>query len=440
MMTPIGNREGKDMRKSIVTFAVLTAVFSMISCNKESITPDASHKTIITASTENGITKTALDGDDTAGYEVVWSAGDSFAIGTETFSLKEGEGTTSGVFEGTAPADGHYTVYYPSTYNGTDWPAAQTYVEGNIASSPMKAEVTVTGGAAPASIRFCNEGGILRLTVKNTSGAKIKNVIVTAEGLNPIVLNCINGGSGVALTSSGTVFHVAMPAGAYSNARIELTDLQNRVCTKSLKSEDLVITRSNITVAGFTADTFVASPLKSYSPVGTIGMTDGREGVVVDLGGTLGKVVVATMNIGAAGVLDEGNDECLGSYINYDDAVAAISAGTWGDGWYLPSFAEYNALKGQAAWDDSDETYGCVVNFPEAGTYLYLPPAGAIGTMGIVLHYWDQGFYWTSTPSSGTTAGPCYYTFCFMEGMLRFMTEGHDLGCSVRLFHKMPAE
>lgn len=431
------------MKKISIAMAAIAASFTMASCNKEALVEQeentASGNCIITASTEIALTKTYLDGNDTDGYDVVWSAGDSLAIGTETFSLTDGVGTTSGVFEGTVPADGNYTVYYPFTYNGTDWPAAQTYVEGNITGSPMKAEVTVSGGNAPESIRFYNEGGILRLTVSNTTGVKIKNIIVMADGLKPIILNCTNDGNGVTLSNTGTVFHIAMPSGVYSNTKIWLTDFDDKVCIKTLKNKDLVITRSQITPAGFTASEFNTHDIMSCSPAGAIGMVDGREGIVVDLGGSVGSIVVATMNICSTEAPEEGIDESLGTYLSYDEVVAAINAGIWGEGWYLPSYAEYSALMGRASWSNSDETYGCVISFPANGTDLYLAPLGMIGTMGKLFDCWEQGYYWTSTPYSGTT-GPCSYTFCFVEGHIGFMVTGHDALCTVRLFHKMPEE
>ena len=247
------------MKKIIITLAAVAAAFSMVSCNKETATPEGNPaigaKTVIFASTENRMTKTALDGNDTDGYDVVWTEGDSFTIGGNTFTLTGEAGKTSGTFEGTVPADGDYTVYYPSTYNGTDWPAAQTYVESNIAGSPMKAEVTVADGQVP-SIEFKNEGGILRLTVKEESGAtdhySIKSVKVSADQLPAsITLDC---GDGVELDGS-LVFNIAMPAETYTGVVIKISTTGPNICTKTFKgTSGLVIERSKITAASFTAN------------------------------------------------------------------------------------------------------------------------------------------------------------------------------------------
>ena len=258
-----GNK-GNVMKKTNTAFAIVAAIFSIASCNKELTGPDTAPggKIVIAASTENALTKTALSGDDANGYDVVWSTDDSFVLGKKTFTLTKGEGTTSGTFEGITPADGDYTVYYPSTYNGTDWPASQTYAEGNITGSPMKASVKVADGKLPASIQFKNEGGILRLTVKNADEQILTKIVVCADGLDPITLDC-NGG--VKLTGDGVVFHIAMPEGEYDNVRISLKS-GALICKKTLSSSTkLVINRSEITTASFTARDFAlpegASPL-----------------------------------------------------------------------------------------------------------------------------------------------------------------------------------
>ena len=326
------------MKKIIITLAAIAAAFSMVSCDKETSTPEGNPaigaKTVIFASTENRMTRTALDGNDSEGYKVVWSAGDSFSIGGETFTLSGEAGKTSGTFEGTVPADGDYTVYYPSTYNGTDWPAAQTYAEGNIAGSPMKAEATVADSKMPASIKFYNEGGVLRLTVKGT--ATVASIEVMAAELSASInLSC---GSGVDLTSEGSVFHIAMPSGSesatYTDVNIILTDAEGKKCTKAFKGKaGLVIERSKITKASFSASDFKA-PV-TYN-AGDLVEIDGHNGIVVDLGGSLGKVIVATMNVGATVVND--SDDCLGTKMTYDEACAAWS------GWRLPTVDELETL------------------------------------------------------------------------------------------------
>lgn len=263
------------MKKIIITMAAIAAAFTIASCNKELVETEnnpTEGNCIITASTESSLTKTTLSGDDASGYEVVWSEDDSFKIGGNTFSLTDGVNTTSGTFEGTAPADGTYTVYYPSEYDATTWPASQTYIAGNISGMPMKASVTVSGGKTPSSMKFQNEGGILRLTVKNDESACVKSITINAAELtSPITLNC--GTAGVTLTNAGVDFYIAMPSGStsttYTNVRIELATIDGKVCTKTLKSSTggLVIERSKITPASF--NTVYATDLSATATANT---------------------------------------------------------------------------------------------------------------------------------------------------------------------------
>ena len=261
------------MKKIIITLAAVAAAFTMASCNKEQLTESEGTPVVgndvITAFTESTLTKTSLSGNDTDGYEVFWSEGDTFKMGDNTFTLIDGANTTSGKFQGTLPeGDGPFTAYYPATYNGTDWPTSQTYSEGNITGSPMTAEV-VKGAE---SLSFKNAGGILRLTLKGT--AKVGSIKVSATGLDEITLDC---GSGVALdNTNGTVFHIAMPEGEYSGVSIAVWTTDYDDCTKKLKEgTQLKIERSKITTAAFTAS---FPSLTSTDPLpGAFSIADGKQ-------------------------------------------------------------------------------------------------------------------------------------------------------------------
>ena len=78
-------------------------------------------------------------------------------------------------------------------------------------------------------------------------------------------------------------------------------------------------------------------PLNAYSPVGELGTIGGREAIVVDLGGSIGKVAVATKNIGAT------DDNPYGTEFNSEEAFDTSVTGLT-DGWYVPSAAELEAL------------------------------------------------------------------------------------------------
>lgn len=240
------------MKKIIIAMAAFAAALTMDSCNKEQTVDDpAEGNYIVTASTKGALTKTSLNGNDTDGYDVFWSEDDTFNLGGNTFTLIDGAGTTSGTFQGNVPGiNGWKTAYYPSSYDGSNWPAEQTYTEGNITGSPMKADVyCYKGEISGGKVEFKNVGGILRLSVKGT--AKVTSITVYTDNMPDITLDC---GNGVDLNNTdGTVFHIAMPAGTHSGTSVLFTTDNSKYCTKTLKS-NLVINRSEITPASIKID------------------------------------------------------------------------------------------------------------------------------------------------------------------------------------------
>ena len=440
------------MKKIIIAIAALSAALSFTSCNKEEVVTGGSdiqpEAPVTVYATTGGMTKTSLSGNDTDGYQVLWSADDEIIFVSQSdpakkafFTLKDGVGKTSGTFvlkDGqTAPEGGPYTVYYPATYDGTNWPASQTYAEGNIAGSPMKAQVTVADGKTPASVEFMNEGGILRLTVKGT--ATVKSIEVRATELSTsITLSC---GPGVALTSEGTVFHIAMPSGSesttYTGVKIILTDTKGKKCTKAFKgTTGLVIERSMITKASFTASDFKAPVTYNAGDKVTI---DDYEGIVVEIDGD--KVIVATMNVGATSVNE---DKCIGSYMTYDDACDSI----W-SGWRLPTVDELTAF--------CDPFYPGVCGNTDEGTHYYrgVMMWNIDGVDGIDLYLplndYDEydnpsDKYWTGTTDD---CGDTYYYFApaidwendyspLEPDYIRKEPAAKDSEFLVRLFHDLP--
>lgn len=333
------------MKKIIIAIAALSAALSFTSCNKEEVVTGGSdiqpEAPVTVYATTGGMTKTSLSGNDTDGYQVLWSEGDEIIFVNQldpakkaVFTLTDGVGKTSGTFvlKGgeIAPEDGKYTVYYPATYDGTNWPASQTYVEGNISGSPMTVDEASVSGGKISDLNFKNAGGILRITVAQNTEVAIKKISFYAKELSsPVVLNC---SSSVSLSSEAKTFHIAMPANKYSEVQIFLTDSDDKTCCKSFKGTDgLVIGLSEIATASFSVDkskfVFLAAGYKL-----TI---NGHEGIVVDLGTTLGKVIVATMNVGATVVNGPG---CCGSKLAFAESYTDWS------GWRLPTVDEFETL------------------------------------------------------------------------------------------------
>lgn len=268
------------MKKIIITLAAIAAAFTFASCEKDNtIKEESNTKTVLYASTADAaLTKAELSGNDTDGYQVLWETGDILKILNSTeyfddYELTDGAGTTEGTFECLWPltAGVTYDAYYPenyivSIYNSStymydympDWVWNQSYVEGTIKDLPMSAQFTVDMYGKPSALKFKNEGGILRLKVKNEEGASLKSITISSgdeltsvvDNTNKsIVLDC--GTSGVALSSTGTEFLIAMPAGEYSAAKFQIlfTSTDGKTKTMKMASKPMVITRSQITAA-----------------------------------------------------------------------------------------------------------------------------------------------------------------------------------------------
>ena len=370
------------MKKTLFAISAIAVLFGFTACTSENETlePQVSGKTILKAYTEEA-TRTALSGDDETGYKVVWSEGDAFKIGENTFTLEEGAGTTSGKFTGTATFadDTEYTAYYPTTYDGTNWPTAQTYTAGNITGSPMKATFTYTEGVEP-SLSFVNVGGILRLTAKGE--ATVRCITINATELSaPIILDC---GSGVALTSDGIAFHIAMPANTYTGVTIKLIDTDSKVCTKTFKGTGgLKIESSKIATATFTVGEFTAPLTVNDHPY-------------VELAG----YYWATKNVYNATVATEKyiGTSAYGSY--YTQSESKKAAASWGGTWTLPTEAQWTALLDGCTWTwQTEYEFGgtkmsgyLVSDKTDSSKFIFLPAAGFywsnVEYLGINLLYW----------------------------------------------------
>ena len=401
------------MKKILFSFAALAVAFGFTACSNEDevLENENSGKLIVTAFTEQGTTRTALDGNDKDGYEVVWSEGDHFYVyelgsvedpNTHlmepvvnrvegAFNLISEAGTTSGTFEREGDPLPNLTVMaiypdFPEVLRSTEgyYPTEQIYSEGNIKGFPMVAEINVNNGKINGPISFQNMNGILRLTVKGT--ATVKSIKVSAAELpTPITLDC---DAGVELTSEGIDFNIAMLSGTFTGVEIALTDTEGKTCTKKFKGTGgLVVERSMITKASFTASDFKSAVTYNKGDKVTL---DGHDGVVVDIDGTL--VAVATMNVGAGSVKDS---DCFGDKMTYDAACAAWS------GWRLPTVDELTAFC-DPGYPACGDTYGV-----EGGTGAVMWDIDGDEEIDLYLPLNDNDedgnpsdIYWTQTPGS----------------------------------------
>lgn len=258
--------------KRIFIFAALAAI-ALAACQQE-LNIDGNKPevpTVFTATTESSATKTALS-QNGENYDVLWQNEDQITIvdaATNVGVYQTSSTTTQGSFSyvsGTAVTTSGYKAWYPATlYNaGTPTlPATQEYTAGNIKNSPMYAE------SSTESLSFKNICGIIRLNVSTThSGKKVRRIILSADqpmcgvisnaaslasdsyiatvsGTVGVTLDC--GEGGVAISSTPTAFHFAVPAKTYTGLKITVITTDGDFQTRTLKSDkSIIVGRSSI--------------------------------------------------------------------------------------------------------------------------------------------------------------------------------------------------
>ena len=177
--------------------------------------------------------------------------------------------------------------------------------------------------------------------------------------------------------------------------------------------------------------------LASESAVGTIGTLNGREAMVVDLGGSIGKVAVATRNVGAEKVTDKVVSISFGTSFKLGDANDPEKNGLT-DGWYIPSKAELEALQKNLT---PNKGLHCVEWKVTDNATLYLPTWHSSSSTPYYGYYvtsdrvkeddtWKCWIYFFNFYDSDNTFGGNYFEKCDEQG-----TEG----CAIRPFHKLPS-
>lgn len=293
------------MKQYLFGLTILSAAMTLSSCQRElNVLADGQKEgvAVFTASIESGATKTALNknGDD---YDVLWRSGDAIAVVDN--AANKGVYTTESVTShaefilrsGDAATTPDYKAWYPAgIYNdGTPTlPAVQTYVEGrsaaegNICQAPMYAE------SGTSNLEFKNLCGIVRLNITTSlSTIKVRRIILTAdEGMSGAISNyaslatdgyaaAVSGTAGVTLdcgsacipiNSTARAFHVAIPAGMYTNFSItvEAFNTYSASWCKQTKTftVPVVVERSKITTINASFDSYAAiSPEPSGDPI-----------------------------------------------------------------------------------------------------------------------------------------------------------------------------
>ena len=306
------------------------AVMALASCVKEESVPqnvicDSHERLTVYASTGN-MSKTALDSE----FNVLWSEGDKIKFVSAdkskefTFTLSSGEGTTTGTFtldEGQqVPADGSYIVFYPSTYDGSNYPVQKYLGDNVISGAPMKAEMVLTSGESN-NMNFQNAGGILRYTIKGNATLASIN-ISCLDPSTPLDVN-VDCGTGVTLDNdNGTVFNIAVKPGKYKNAVLRFITTDNKHA--HLSAEEFIVKRNSVSLA--TISNLKFTPIAEY----------------VDLGLPSGNLW-ATCNLGAAKETDFGQYFTWG---NADGVTITYDMQEFFD-WYFDGPIDIASPKGQ---------------------------------------------------------------------------------------------
>lgn len=397
------------------------------------------------AMTDSSATRTALEYDaDNERYHVVWTDGDQFYLylkssGTKwVFNLESGAGTTTGLFKcvGGLTTGSSRRAYFPATLELDEnadiiWPTQQTYVQNgtkreNRANAPMKqTNISVSQKNGVPAFTFQPQGGVLQ--VKATGGDNVREVRVSTSNYRQnssaesqvfsVTLDC--GTNGVELDAEDeTIFYVALPKGIYTNVSITFESVEGELISKT--ASQLTIKDGKIYPVSF--DGIFAAPeplplLDINSPVGTIGMLNGLEAIVVDLGTygghNYGKVGIATKNLGCdedETLYSQGNFYTIDYTILNPNNVAKFPAtlytlqpnlplATGNDlptGWHVPSADEWNALLQLPHFAPDEDVWERFFYWPIGDNQLIIPCVGyRAGTSNILP---DVAFaYWSST-------------------------------------------
>lgn len=477
------------MKKIIIALAAVAAALLTVACNKElednGNLSSGDNRTVIYALTESALTKTALSGNDTDGYKVVWSEGDRIMIRGNEYVLEDGAGTTGGSFAGPEiKEDDNYYAWYAMT-DKVNWtlPATQTYSSDNIANAPMCASFMVRDGVAEP-VEFKNICGLLRLTLKNDNSEKLRSITISADenmagafsitgdaayivynGVNAVTLDC--GEEGVMLTPEGKDFYIALPQKNYNGVKMVFTYTSGASLTKTFKSgKTLDITRAQITPAAITVNCLPKDAVQgifSVSESRKVAFSKGnlKYDKSADKWGfydqqydfekryTGNSISLFTWGYNESkSIIPDGTDgdnvsRTSGDLLQSEDWGSLIGDGsTWRtltkDEWdYLLKHHTYKWIKvlnteGAAIFPKNfngtiKDEYSSLKELDEAGV-VFLPAAGYREGSTLIENQ-SFGDYWTSTAKNGTES---YYA-CLLHSIGKVESYQRSRGLSVRL-------
>lgn len=236
--------------KKLIYFVAIAALFAACQPNQEVGTPFYAGQKVTLAATMPGDGASQMPGmkrvsgkDAGSKIALFWDANDQVKVTVDgqsaIFTLTEGEGTTSGTFTGTMPADGtSYTVTYPANYNEALL-ANQTYVENGFGNGLMKMTGT---GDLDNGFTLAAANALLGLQIKgDITLGKIKITNFQDNSKN-YILNC----SGVTLTSTAKLFYIVLPAERWKHGfTAEVYDAEDNLIKSFTNPTDLTFSATS---------------------------------------------------------------------------------------------------------------------------------------------------------------------------------------------------
>lgn len=248
------NEEENTMKKNIARFLLLTAVISLAAgCAREEFSKINRNSLVFTATIDAG-TRTAIDIDGTAG-KVYWVEGDEILInGVAYTAAPDASDARMATFtkKDASAADpeavgGKYYATYCSTFDAASGegviPASQSYQSAGTISAPMYAESETT------TLDFKNICSLMEITLKGTASVKtielssdnlgMSGTFTVTDGQTAVLADAqkttakLDCGSGVALTSEGTPFYIAVPQGDYDGFKVSVTSTDGKKWSKT---------------------------------------------------------------------------------------------------------------------------------------------------------------------------------------------------------------
>ena len=404
------------MKKYILSFAAVAAMLA--SCSQDDHLEIAGNDTAnntpqpittIYASSENG-TRAAVNGNDRT--QILWQDGDEMKVFnrgmTASYSLNDGAGTTSGVFEnGESNITGIEVVMYPYQENATfannklsfEIPTVQ---EGVLGSFDKNAAI-MYGLGSSANQQLSLAVNFLKITIP----VGVHSVTISSPTTSLTGKMELEGGNVSAVTGEGCNYVRLVPANGQT--RFNAGDYYIAVKHGEIETPTITFVQDNNLLG--------SSVLQEISKTSSnnIQFSDNKNVVPLRVDFNTGDVTqrfalqmwaggpyFAQYNVGVT----DGKEESYGGYYAWDGADTATKL--WGPNWRMPTQAELQSLldncEVELKWDPSEGFIGR--KFTGKGDYatisVLLPAAGSDNDFAQGVN----GYYWSST-SDGSDKAYC---------------------------------